>query len=124
MKAQGVLLWFAAATFGAFGIWLTWKPEMLEQWLGIVASTPAARVDLRAFYGGFELGLAAFFAIAAMRPTWRRPACAALGCASLGLAIVRGASMLVSGADDGFLVGALALETLLGVLGLALAARP
>jgi hypothetical protein len=76
-----------AAAFGGFGTWLLVKPDALGK-VGVEVPTPAARAEIRAFYGGLELGMAAFFAAAAARPSWFEPALilqsATLGGSALG----------------------------------------
>jgi hypothetical protein len=62
-----------AIAFGAFGLLLLVRPETLAV-VGVQIARPAGAVELRGFYGGLELGLAVFFALALGRPTWHVPA--------------------------------------------------
>jgi hypothetical protein len=73
MPLARLSLGLTAAAFGGFGAWLLVKPDALGK-VGVEVPTPAARAEIRAFYGGLELGMAAFFAAAAARPTWFEPA--------------------------------------------------
>jgi hypothetical protein len=68
-----MLLIASAAIFLFFGGWLLAVPTALEG-IGIKLSTAEAVIDVRATYGGFELGLAAFLAVAQARPPWHRAA--------------------------------------------------
>jgi hypothetical protein len=87
MPLARLSLGLTAAAFGGFGAWLLVKPGALGK-VGVELPTPAARAEIRAFYGGLELGMAAFFAAAAARPAWFEPALilqsATLGGAALG----------------------------------------
>jgi hypothetical protein len=87
MHLARLSLGLTAAAFGGFGTWLLFRPQALSA-VGIELPTPAARAEIRAFYGGLELGMALFFAAAAQRPEWHRPAliaqAASLGGSALG----------------------------------------
>lgn len=56
-----VVLGISAAVWAAFGVWLFADPAALSH-VGVVVETPSARTEVRAFYGGLELGVAAFLA--------------------------------------------------------------
>lgn len=62
-----VTLLITAGTYAGFALWLGTTPEALLAAFGIEATTPGMRTEIRAFYGGLELGLAA-----AMLVLWRR----------------------------------------------------
>lgn len=87
-----------AAAFAGFGTALIVNPDILRK-IGIRASGANARTELRAMYGGMELGFGMFFAVAALKPQWRRPALTAilLGIGSLG--ITRIATAIAEDAD-------------------------
>ena len=65
------LIVIAALIIAGFGVWLLVKPEALGG-IGINLDGPSARIDIRATYGGFELGVAAFLLVCAARAEWRR----------------------------------------------------
>ena len=54
-----VAIWITAATWAGFGLWLGWNPGELLPAFGVDLSTPATRTEIRAFYGGVELMIAA-----------------------------------------------------------------
>lgn len=56
--ARAVLLMTAVA-FAGFGLWLLIQPETLGK-VGIQLMEPSAFIEIRAFYGGLEIGFAAF----------------------------------------------------------------
>lgn len=47
-------------TFTGFGLWLLMDPEALTRLIGLKMETVSARTEIRAFYGGLELGIGAF----------------------------------------------------------------
>lgn len=113
-----VVLWFAAASFLAFGAWLLISPEGMTQ-MGLPLGSQDWRIEIRAFYGGLELGLAAFLALCARRPAWSLPGLLAAALILGGI----GAGRLIGMLADGFktsMVLAMALE--LGSAALAAAA--
>ncbi len=62
-----ILIVLSAGIFLFFGAWLFAIPSALEG-IGIELTTPEAFIDIRATYGGLELGLAAFLLVAQARP--------------------------------------------------------
>ena len=64
--ARGVL-GVSALIWAAFAVWLFVDPTRLSG-VGIPADNPAARAEVRAFYGGLEAGVALFLAWSARRP--------------------------------------------------------
>ena len=87
MDLARLSLGLTATAFGGFGTWLLFRPDALSM-VDVELPTATARAEIRAFYGGLELGIACFFAAAATRPAWFRPALvlqsAALGGSALG----------------------------------------
>ncbi len=68
-----ILIVLSALVFVFFGGWLFAVPTALEA-IGIQLTTPEAFIDIRATYGGLELGLAAFLLIAQGRTEWHHAA--------------------------------------------------
>ena len=96
MRLVRVTLILAVAAFAGFGLATLVRPSALGV-LGIELTRPAAATEIRAFYGGLELGLALFFARAAARPEWFRPALFALAASLGGVALARAAGVVVDG---------------------------
>lgn len=69
MKTQfpTMALLITAAIYAGFAIWLGSTPAALLTTFGIESSTPAMLTEIRAFYGGIEMGIAV-----AMLVLWRR----------------------------------------------------
>ena len=66
-----LVLALCALGFLGFGTWLLADPASALAKIGIHASSPTGLVELRAFYGGMELGLGLFLAGCLWRPEWR-----------------------------------------------------
>lgn len=108
-----------------FGLPLLVKPALMGV-VGIRFARAAAATEIRAFYGGLELGLAAFFFAAARRDAWLRPALFAQAAGLGGIVVARLIGMLVDGSAEpmlflfaavegtGALLGAVALRRLAG----------
>lgn len=121
-----IVLVLVGLGFLGFGAWLAVSPQTALEPLGIHA-TDAGWIELRAFYGGLELGLAAFLFMAAWRDDWRRAGLwvALLGNAGIGL--TRLASLAAGGEFTTYFGYALVWElgfTALAGLGLALGKPP
>lgn len=91
-----VTLWLAAALFLAFGLGILIQPELLSG-MGLPVQ-PVWRTELRAFYGGLEIGLAAFLILCARRPAWALPGLVAAALLMGGV----GSARLLGMALDGF----------------------
>jgi hypothetical protein len=67
-KASRAFLALGALVLAAYAVAFLWDPTLLGRLVGLRFEDPNASVEIRAFYGGLELGLAAFLAWAALRP--------------------------------------------------------
>ena len=72
MTLDVLALWIGAIGFAFFGLWLLLRPRALAG-VGIPADNANARAEIRAMYGGLELGVAAFLGFCLMRPEWTEP---------------------------------------------------
>ena len=113
-----VLALGAAVTFG-FGVAYLVASRPMARMVGVEISSPSARADYRAIYGGAQVALGVFFALAAWRPAWREPGLAALALFAAGFGVVRLASLAVDRArrDPQWIVGA--LEVIAGLVAAA-----
>jgi hypothetical protein len=118
-----IALMLAALGLIGFGAPLLVKPSLLGI-VGVRLPRPAAATEIRAFYGGLELGLAAFFLAAARREAWLRPALFAQAAGFGGIVIARLVGIVIDGSASpmiflfaaiegaGALLGAVALRRL------------
>jgi hypothetical protein len=120
-----VVVALCALGFLGFGAWLLVDPGALGK-VGIGSSSKVGTVELRAFYGGMEIGLGLFLAACAWRPEWQAAGLwlVLLANAGAGLARLLGA-WLGAVALGGYLGWALAWELGFAALAaIALATKP
>jgi hypothetical protein len=122
MSLPRVSLGITAAAFTGFGAWLLLRPQALGR-VDVQLPTARARAEIRAFYGGLEIGLGLFFAAAAARPAWHRPALVVQAASLGGAAIGRAVSMAADPPGDPLIRLLAVLETTAAVGGLAALAR-
>ena len=89
--AARVTLLAFAAILAAYGVVFLVQPAVLGGLVGLELAGPDAAVEIRAFYGGLELGMAAFLVICARDP--RLLAAGLLFCA-LAFSFAGGARLL------------------------------
>lgn len=91
-----VALWINAVVFLGLGVWLIVDPVGGLSGVEVTVRNAAGATELRAMYGGLELGLGIFGVLAALRPAWRVPALWAFTLAVGCLGAVRGLSSLLT----------------------------
>jgi hypothetical protein len=111
-----ISLVLAALGLVGFGLPLLVKPALMGV-VGIGFARAAAATEIRAFYGGLELGLAAFFFAASRRDAWLRPALFAQAAGFGGIVVARLAGMLVDGSAEPMLFLFAAVEGTGALLG-------
>ncbi|HEX9938479.1 MAG TPA: DUF4345 domain-containing protein [Longimicrobium sp.] len=111
-----VSLLLAALGLVGFGLPLLVRPSLLGI-VGLEFARPAAATEIRAFYGGLELGLAAFFIAASRREDWVRPALAAQVLAFGGIVLARLIGIVVDGSAEPMILVFAALEGAGAILG-------
>jgi hypothetical protein len=104
------VVWLAGLGFLGFGLWLLAEPVAPLAGLGIVAESAPARIELRTFYGGLEVGLGLWLLAAGTRPDWRRAALWLVLLSHAGLGLTRLAGIAIEGAFVPFFGWALAWE--------------
>ena len=121
MNLPRLSLRLAALALAGFGVALLVRPALMGT-LGIELGRPAAATEIRAFYGGLELGLALFFALASTRDAWLRPALFAQAASLGGIVLARLIGMALDGSAEPLILLFAAVEGTGAVLG-ALALR-
>jgi Domain of unknown function (DUF4345) len=115
-------LWLAALGFIVVGVMFLFWPLPLALSLGMPLTTPTARVDFAATYGGFQLGFGAFLMFCAVREEWTRAGVIAASFAFGGFAVGRLHGMLFApAAPEQKIYWFLALEITGTVAGIAAA---
>ena len=93
MFTNVVALRLSASGFFGFGVWALFAPESMFAFRDTPLAAAPGRVDVRAFYGGLELGLALFFWLSSRRAAYERPALLAAALAFSGCVSARLAAM-------------------------------
>ena len=104
------ILGFNAFAFLAFGLACLAHPDLLTDIAGLAFTRASATIEARAMYGGVQIGLGAFFALAFAREAHRR---AGLGVALAlfgGLALGRTVGVALAADVDAYTATALAYE--------------
>lgn len=104
-----ILLSLAGLGFLGFGLAIVAAPEAVLAPVGI-SGTTAGLIELRAFYGGLELGLAAFLFACAAKPAWREPGLWSVALVNGGIGAARLLGIGLTGEFTGFFAAALVWE--------------
>lgn len=115
-------LGLSALVLLGFGVAVLLDPAVLRS-AGVVAPEAAGAVELRAFYGGLELGLAAFLLLALRRPGWYVPALAMQVLALGGVALARLIGIVLTPTSEALVFGSLLVEAAGAALGLVALGR-
>jgi hypothetical protein len=107
-----------ALGFVGFGAVLLVAPALLDV-VGLDVRSAAARSDVRAVYGGMELGLGFFLASCVSRPTWHHAGLAVQALALSGAVAGRLVSLVLDGAPNRVSLAFLLVEAAGAVLALA-----
>ncbi len=107
-----VVLALTAFPFAAIGLGFLLAPEAMAAQVDVSLASTTADHDVRAVYGGLQLGCAALLAWGALRPAHVREALVAQLVLYGGLVGARGVGWLVTGAPGGFGLWLHGLETL------------
>ena len=120
MKERAALI-ISILIFLGIGVWLLIWPEALEG-IGIKMLSPDARIDIRATYGGIELGFVSFLGLCLLRDDWVSVGLLASGCVIAGLGIVRLIAIAIEG-QGSVLMWSLAAGEVFGSLALFMVYR-
>ena len=101
MTPVRAFLWFNLAMSVFFGGLYLFDPSIMAEPMGVAATSPAGTNDLRATYGGFQLGVAAFLWWCLREPS--RQAAGLVGLAAVigGLGLCRAIGLVVDGFSGG-----------------------
>ena len=100
-----VVLALCSLGFLGFGLWLLLDPAGALGRIGIAATSPTGTVELRAFYGGMEIGLGLFLGWCVLRPDWQAAGLWLVVLANGGAGLARLAGALAVGATLGGYLG-------------------
>lgn len=111
-----VVLAIFAVGWAVFGLACFAAPAAMLRGFGIELSQADAVTEIRAMYGGAQLGIAAFFAYAYRSEALLRPALALAALMMIGFASARAAGIVLDGSSSGLTVGSVVFEVLLAGL--------
>ena len=118
MQLARITLWLAGLSFLGFGLAFLIAPLQTLASTGIELSGALAAAELRAFYGGLELGLGVLILAADLRPEARRYGLILTAAAFGSIGLARAVAMGIGGVATPFLWFALSTELLLAALAL------
>jgi hypothetical protein len=110
MRFARVVLFVAGAIYLLFGALFLVQPDRSAGWVDLQLGSPSARTEIRAFYGGLEIGLALFLAGCAFSSRWITAGLVALATACACTAAGRIVGMLVDGSSSTIILVSLAVE--------------
>jgi len=108
-SVERAALFVLALLFLGIGVWLFISPEALEIF-GIQLQGPEARIDVRATYGGMELGFAAFLLVCLRHDAWVRVGLTASGCVIAGFGFARLLAIGIEGQSTPMMWGLVGFE--------------
>ena len=108
-SVERAALFVSALLFLGIGVWLFNSPEALEVF-GIQLQGPEARIDVRATYGGMELGFAAFLLMCLRHEAWVRVGLTASGCVVAGFGFARLLAIAIEGQSTPMMWGLVGFE--------------
>lgn len=112
-----IVLWIAGLGFIGFGIAFLIAPLETLAAAGVTVEGEIAAIELRAFYGGLEIGLGLALLACDLHDGWRRGGLLLVLASYGAIGLVRAFSMLLAGIATPFLWAAIATE--LGLAALA-----
>ncbi len=112
-----VLAVIGLGTLG-FGVFAFVRPEALAEVVGLAATAPEGLTEIRAWYGGVEFGIAAFWIGAAFSRSLVRPALLSMFAVWALVAAARGVAVILDDTATNFMMIALVTEALSALLAL------
>ncbi len=97
MRVAQIFLLLQALVLGGFGVAYFIYPQEMANLTGMVLLQSAAIVDVRAYYGALQLGIAVFLLSSALRPSFQRPALSLMTLLFAALALGRLAGLYLEG---------------------------
>lgn len=105
-----IVLIAAGLMYLGFGIVLLISPGEMARWVKLGLDHPSARTEVRAFYGGLEIGLGVFLLLSACRTGWMAPGLLAALLIFGGTAIARVVGMVLDHSSERTMITILLVE--------------
>ena len=123
MRLARYLVFASALIFIVVGAGFLLIPRQYANILEISLPTAVARTDVRATYGGLELGFGIFLVLCVVRREWIRPGLWALALGTGGFATGRLVGLVAEGTINNFMLFFLMLELAVTLLAVFLLRR-
>lgn len=120
MNPTRIFLGLSVLVWLGYGAYCFLFPETLTKAAGLVASTPTGLTELRAMYGGLQMGLGVIALLALLREDLVRPALFALATVSIGLFSTRLVGAVIDSGFSEYTNGALGFEFIASAVALTL----
>ncbi|MEM8547289.1 MAG: DUF4345 domain-containing protein [Pseudomonadota bacterium] len=120
MKLAAIILWLFGLITLAFGVWALLAPTQFAALAHYGLDHPGAVTELRAFYGGVEIGLGVFWILGALRQPLTRAALVSMISIWSGVVIARGLGLVLDGSGSTTMLVVLGTE-IAAVIGAAIA---
>jgi len=121
--AINVFLGLSALVWLPYGLYCFLRPEFLADAAGVVAHSTTASTELRAMYGGLQMGIGMLTAGAILAPSLVRPALIAVAFLCTGLATTRALGVLLDGGLTSYTAFGLVFEITSASVAVALLPR-
>ena len=95
MVSPALILILAGVAFIGFGVAYALRPGRMAALTDLTLTSPTARADFVATYGGFQIGFGVFLLVAAGKPAWVEPGLWAAVAALAGFASLRALVVLL-----------------------------
>lgn len=105
-----LFLAIAGASWFGFGLYCWLSPQGLAEATGVVASTTTAQIELRAIYGGMQIGFGLLVAAGALSSRWQMSSLTALLWLALPTSASRVVAALLAGEFSRYTLMAMAYE--------------
>jgi hypothetical protein len=110
MNGTRAFLVFSVLVWLPYSILCFFQPSFLGGAAGLVGSTPTGTTELRAMYGGAQMGIGALCAFALMRREFAPSALLMLCFLTGGLGFTRLLGLVIDGSGSAYTFGALSFE--------------
>ncbi len=109
-KYSRLFLGISALAWLPYGLFCFSMPGFLEKAAGVMSTTPTGLTEIRAMYGGLQMGIGALALAALFREALVRPTIFMLAFLYGGLAGTRVLGLLMDGGPSGYTIFALSFE--------------
>lgn len=111
-----IVLWLFGLITLVLGVYSFFAPASIAQMVGLGPIAPGGTTEIRAFYGGLEIGIGLYWILTAIKPAITRAGLYSMVFVWGAVALTRGIGVLLDSSASSTMLGALGLETVATVL--------